>query len=165
VSRLVRASAIATATLTMAWALVGCGGTQSTSVRPKVIIEGSSIVIVDEHSSIPIEVHFELDSDVLDESSLPALDVVALFLSEHEDLLIVEIHGHTDERGSRAHNQKLSRRRAEAVVGYLVDRGVAPARLRAVGFGADRPAAEGADESAYSLNRRVEFVISSRTGL
>ena len=66
------------------------------------------------------------------------------------------IEGHTDAVGSRASNQDLSRRRASAVVDYLVGKGGDRARFDAVGYGADRPL-DGISPSA-ALNRRVEVV-------
>ena len=66
------------------------------------------------------------------------------------------IEGHTDAVGSRASNQDLSRRRAGAVVDYLVGKGIDRARFDAVGYGADRPL-DGISSTA-ALNRRVEVV-------
>lgn len=66
------------------------------------------------------------------------------------------IEGHTDAVGSRAANQDLSRRRAAAVVDYLVGKGVDRSRFDAVGYGADRPL-DGISPVA-ALNRRVEVV-------
>ncbi len=66
------------------------------------------------------------------------------------------IEGHTDAVGSRAANQDLSRRRAAAVVDYLVGKGVDRSRFDAVGHGADRPL-DGISPLA-ALNRRVEVV-------
>ena len=66
------------------------------------------------------------------------------------------IEGHTDAVGSRVSNQDLSRRRATAVVDYLVGKGVDRSRFDAVGYGADRPL-DGISPIA-ALNRRVEVV-------
>ena len=66
------------------------------------------------------------------------------------------IEGHTDAVGSRAANQDLSRRRATAVVDYLVGKGVDRSRFDAVGYGADRPL-DGISPTA-ALNRRVEVL-------
>ena len=66
------------------------------------------------------------------------------------------IEGHTDAVGSRVSNQDLSRRRASAVVDYLVGKGVDRSRFDAVGYGADRPL-DGISPIA-ALNRRVEVV-------
>ncbi|WP_028583194.1 OmpA family protein [Desulfogranum mediterraneum] len=66
----------------------------------------------------------------------------------------IEVGGHTDSTGSEQYNQQLSRRRAEAVKNGLVQQGVAPARIIAVGYGESRPIS-----SSHAMNRRVEMVI------
>ena len=66
------------------------------------------------------------------------------------------IEGHTDAVGNRVSNQELSRRRAAAVVDYLVGKGVDRSRFDAVGYGADRPL-DGVSPAA-AINRRVEVV-------
>lgn len=70
----------------------------------------------------------------------------------------VRIAGHTDTRGSNAHNQKLSEDRARTVQQYLIDHGIAPERLKAVGYGKTRPIARGDTAEAQRLNRRVTIV-------
>ncbi|MCB2204903.1 OmpA family protein [bacterium] len=72
--------------------------------------------------------------------------------------IVVEIHGHTDSRGSRALNMRLSRQRAEAVLEWLAARGIDPERLSAKGFGPDKPAASNDTEEGRAKNRRIEFV-------
>jgi outer membrane protein OmpA-like peptidoglycan-associated protein len=71
----------------------------------------------------------------------------------------VEVAGHTDSIGSDAYNQKLSERRAQAVVDYLVSKGVDPKRLKAVGYGKTKPIASNATEAGRAENRRVELQI------
>jgi outer membrane protein OmpA-like peptidoglycan-associated protein len=66
------------------------------------------------------------------------------------------IEGHTDAVGSRAANQDLSRRRASAVVDYLVGKGIDRSRFDTVGYGSDRPL-DGISPTA-AANRRVEVV-------
>jgi outer membrane protein OmpA-like peptidoglycan-associated protein len=68
----------------------------------------------------------------------------------------IVIEGHTSSEGADDHNLRLSERRAEAVVGELVQRGLPRSRLRGVGIGERRPIATNNDESGRSLNRRVE---------
>jgi len=68
----------------------------------------------------------------------------------------VRIEGHTDSSGSRAINQTLSQRRAQAVADYLVSQGIAANRLEVRGYGFDRPL-PGTPASARA-NRRVEAV-------
>lgn len=69
--------------------------------------------------------------------------------------LAVDIEGHTDAVGDAVANQQLSERRAASVVKYLTDRGVAPARLRAVGLGETVPVGSNDTEEGRQGNRRV----------
>ena len=62
--------------------------------------------------------------------------------------------GHTDTRGSEVYNQQLSQRRAEAVKQALVQRGVDPTRIQAIGYGETQPVS-----SSDAMNRRVNIVI------
>ncbi|MCJ7662690.1 MAG: OmpA family protein [Desulfobacterales bacterium] len=71
----------------------------------------------------------------------------------------VEIAGHTDSIGSDAYNQKLSELRAKAVVDYFVTKGIAAARLKAVGYGKSKPVASNKTEEGRAQNRRVELQI------
>jgi peptidoglycan-associated lipoprotein len=74
---------------------------------------------------------------------------------------MIRIAGHTDERGSDEYNLALGQRRAAAVKAYLVQHGIADARIATVSYGEEHPIAQGSDESAYSQNRRAEFDITS----
>ncbi len=71
----------------------------------------------------------------------------------------VEVAGHTDSVGSDAYNQKLSERRAQSVVDYLVSIGVDPKRLKAVGYGKKQPVASNDTEAGRAQNRRVELQV------
>jgi OmpA-OmpF porin, OOP family len=141
--------------------LLACGGSQRP--KPKVVILGTSIVIVtDDNEQVPIEVPFEVDSAKLDPESYGMLDALAMFLDGNPDLKLIEIQGHTDDRGAEADNYELSVHRAKAVLDYLVGKKVDPARLRSKGFGSSKPAVHGRGEAAWSQNRRVEFLIIER---
>jgi len=72
--------------------------------------------------------------------------------------LRLRIEGHTDGRGATEWNQLLSSQRASAVLGWLVDHGIATARLEALGVGKSRPVATNQSEVGRSANRRVELV-------
>ena len=71
----------------------------------------------------------------------------------------IEVEGHADAEGTPERNQALSERRADAVVGYLVDRGIAAERVSAVGYGATRPVAPNDTPANRAQNRRIEFTI------
>jgi peptidoglycan-associated lipoprotein len=74
----------------------------------------------------------------------------------------VLVEGHCDERNTREYNLALGERRASAVRDYLVSLGTRPDRIRTISYGEERPFAAGHDESAWRLNRRAHFVITTR---
>lgn len=97
---------------------------------------------------------FDVDSDVLRPESTAVLRQIEQTLAQHEDLAIV-IEGHTDATGDDAHNQRLSERRAQAVVDWLVGQGIDAARLSAAGKGETEPVADNATPDGRQENRRV----------
>ena len=74
------------------------------------------------------------------------------------DKSTIQIEGHTDERGSVEYNLALGDRRAKAVRKYLVDSGIEGKRLKVISYGKEKPVVTGDSESAYSKNRRANFV-------
>lgn len=105
-------------------------------------------------------ISFEVNSARLHKSSYDTLsDTVELLLRYGS--LQAEIAGHTDDRGSAAHNRQLSRLRAKAVRQYLIDAGIAPASIIATGYGESRPIADNETEDGRSRNRRVVLRIFS----
>jgi OOP family OmpA-OmpF porin len=86
----------------------------------------------------------------------PVLDE-ALAILKKQPTLKVEVQGHTDNVGARAYNQKLSERRANAVMEYFIDKGIEPERLSAAGYGFSRPTASNDTREGRTLNRRVEL--------
>ena len=101
-------------------------------------------------------VYFGYDSFTLDDGARAALDNNAKLLRDNA-ALNVSVDGHCDERGTVEYNQALGQKRAEAVVQYLGDQGIAATRFRVISYGKERPVDEGHDESAWARNRRVEF--------
>jgi outer membrane protein OmpA-like peptidoglycan-associated protein len=93
--------------------------------------------------------------------SYPLLDEVAAAL-QSRPALKVRVEGHTDSRGDRLLNTRLSQARADAVLAYLVGRGVAAQRLEARGFGPDQPIETNKTAAGREKNRRVEFVITQQ---
>ena len=103
-------------------------------------------------------VYFEFNSSALDPASEPVLASVAKLLAKHADWTIA-IEGHTDSVGSVASNQALAARRAGEVRRALTERyRIAPARLRAEGFGGTHPRESNATLEGRARNRRVELV-------
>lgn len=104
-------------------------------------------------------IYFDFDSSVVKSEYQPVLAAHAEYIAGHPDITVV-LEGHTDERGSREYNIALGERRAKAVQQLLTVQGVAQKQLQVISFGEERPVALGHDESAWSLNRRVELLYS-----
>lgn len=105
---------------------------------------------------IDLNIPFEFNSSELQPQATAQLRQLRLALTSQalsKDQFMVA--GHTDAKGSPQYNQQLSQRRAEAVRRYLVDNGIEPERLQAVGYGAEHLAQPDHPEDAS--NRRVEI--------
>lgn len=117
------------------------------------------VVVTDTHLVLNQAIFFEFDQARILPVSYPILDEVARALKEHPTIARVRIEGHTDNRGTPSYNLNLSQRRADAVVQYLVHKGVEHPRLQSVGFGLSQPIAGNGTEEGRAQNRRVGFVI------
>jgi OmpA-OmpF porin, OOP family len=117
------------------------------------------------HIEILESIHFEFNSDVIKQDSHPILRAVAKTMLLNPEIRLVEVQGHTDERGSDAYNLDLSQRRAASVMRFLAGEGVEAARLASQGYGETIPLDPGHTERAWAKNRRVEFVIVKRDGM
>ena len=106
-------------------------------------------------------VYFDFNSSSLSSSTRDALESNANFLKENPSVE-VQIEGHADERGGVQYNLALGERRAQAVKQYLVSMGVSSSRITTISFGKERPIAFGHTESAWSQNRRANFVITAK---
>ena len=135
-------------------------------------------------------IFYDFDKATLRPESTEALDNLITLLNENPNVTI-ELSAHTDYRGSAAYNQRLSQRRAESVVNYLTEHGIAPDRLTAVGYGKEKPKTikrkltekydwlkegdvlteefitaqkdEEKQEICNQLNRRTEFIVLRTT--
>lgn len=135
-------------------------------------------------------IFYDFDKATLRPESTEALDKLIALLEENPNVTI-ELSAHTDYRGSAAYNQRLSQRRAESVVNYLTEHGIAADRLSPMGYGKEKPKtikrkltekypwlAEGdvlteefitalkdeeKQEICNQLNRRTEFVVLRTT--
>ena len=107
-------------------------------------------------------IEFATGSATIRPSSYSILNQVALMVKANPDIKKLRIEGHTDSRGSREMNIKLSQDRADSVRNHLIGQGIAPERLEANGFGPDRPLVEETDAAAMQKNRRVEIVYTAK---
>ena len=120
--------------------------------QARVYIERSRIVIKD-------KIFFETNKSVIKSESFSLLNEIAELILSHDELRMIRVEGHTDSDGGDTYNLDLSQARAEAVVTYLVGRGVVKERLDPAGFGKRRPIADNTTPEGKSKNRRVEFLI------
>lgn len=127
-------------------------------VSNSALAGGKTLIYESSSVSILHAVRFKAGRDSIDATSHAILDdVVALMKSRPE--LRLGVYGHTDSAGSSAERLRISRRRAAAVVRYLVAHGIDAKRLQAEGFGDLRPIAKNDTEEGRAQNRRVEFKI------
>jgi peptidoglycan-associated lipoprotein len=112
----------------------------------------------DARTALTAAIYFDYDRAEITDDSRARLDAKVPYLSANPGMRI-RIAGHTDSRGSDEYNLALGQRRASAAKRYLTQQGIEGGRIDVVSFGEERPAAQGADEAAYSQNRRAEFEI------
>jgi outer membrane protein OmpA-like peptidoglycan-associated protein len=119
------------------------------------------VVITEKRIELDRTIQFETGSARLLEDSKVLLDEVAKVLDAHPEIRTIRVEGHTDSKGSKRRNIKLSTKRAKAVKTYLFEHGVRQ-RLLTKGFGPSEPAAGNDSEEGRFQNRRVELRILKR---
>lgn len=120
--------------------------------KAKVIVTAQSIDILE-------KVFFATGKADIGERSFSLLSQVAAVLRANPQIRAVRVEGHTDSVGNGDSNRELSQRRADAVRAFLLNKGVAPTRLLARGFGDTQPIADNGSRAGRDQNRRVEFKI------
>jgi outer membrane protein OmpA-like peptidoglycan-associated protein len=105
------------------------------------------------------DLYFSNASFVLGSQSKAGLKKIAKAITDCGNVA-VEVGGYTDDWGNPDYNKTLSQLRANAVVDYLVKEGVDSSKLKAVGYGQERPIATNRTPAGRRLNRRVEFRIA-----
>lgn len=131
---------------------------RATGCKPLVRLKDPQIVIL---QSIEFRVA-KTDLPPLEAASEPVLEQIKETLAEHPEIVKLEIGGHTDSGGKEDYNVKVSKARAEAVKKWLVDHGVAEARLVAVGHGPKKPVADNKTKEGRAQNKRIDFTIREK---
>ncbi len=134
------------------------GASTASSTAPAAvaqIVPGSQRDLV---VNVGDRVFFGFDKSDLTAQSRETLEKQAAWLQKFPAVRVA-IEGHADERGTREYNLALGERRAAAVKDYLVALGIAPARVKTISYGKERPAAVGSNETAWAQNRRGVMVI------
>jgi len=119
----------------------------------KVTILKTNEVIILEH------IIFEFDKATIKISSEDQLNELEDYLQLHEKYQL-EVFGHTDAKGSLDYNLQLSQKRAIAIKQYLVQKGIHPDRISAIGKGSSNPVVTNDSDQNRQLNRRVEIKIN-----
>ncbi len=110
-----------------------------------------------------LDLHFDINKADIQRENKEKLAVAGTFLKKYPRNTAV-IEGYTDDVGTDESNLKLSQRRADGVVHYLIDNfQLAPAQLTAVGYGEANPVADNRTQEGKRLNRRIEAVIECAT--
>jgi outer membrane protein OmpA-like peptidoglycan-associated protein len=125
----------------------------------KAKIEGDKI-------NIPGQIEFDVDKATIRDTpqTKEILNTLNDVLKQNPSVTKLRIEGHTDNTGSKEHNQKLSQARAEAVMKWLTDHGTDKARLEAVGYGDTKPDFPNDTPENKQKNRRTEFHITVLDG-
>lgn len=105
--------------------------------------------------------YFDYDSYTVHDGDMPAISANANYLLSHHNAKVM-LEGHTDPRGSREYNIGLGERRAKAVAAILTSKGVNPAQIRVVSYGAEKRNSAGRAESDFQQDRRVVLVYLKR---
>lgn len=137
---------------------------QELELKLKRIIDSTEIKVMKNKVIVNIDpIYFDLNSDKITKTAAHELDKVVAIMKKYPKLKI-EGGSHTDSRGGDAFNIRLSTKRAESTVAYIIRHGIDPSRITAKGYGETQPVNRCVNgvrcsESEHQQNRRTEFVI------
>ncbi|MEO0811717.1 MAG: OmpA family protein [Myxococcota bacterium] len=126
---------------------------------PEKLKTKSLVNVTESKIEIKDKVYFKTGSARVLAKSNTLLDQVASVLKSYKHITKIEVQGHTDSRGNKRRNTRLSQQRAQAVVDYFVAKGLSADRFVAKGYGPEQPVASNRSRRGREQNRRVEFVI------
>jgi len=118
--------------------------------------------------SFLVHIYYDFDRATIRPEAEPELEKLLSVINNNPEY-VIEIGSHTDSRGSFAYNKRLSQRRANSVVRWLVDHGVSKEQLKAVGYGEKINVNNcknyvRCSEDKHQLNRRTEFKVVGKVG-
>ena len=108
----------------------------------------------------PKGISFEHNKSTLTPQSYADMDNAVKILAQYPEVKI-EIEGHSDNRGTPEYNRIISQKRADTVMEYLISKGIAAERMKAIGYGDSKPVVDNDTEEGQAKNRRVEFHLSN----
>jgi outer membrane protein OmpA-like peptidoglycan-associated protein len=107
---------------------------------------------------VTYDILFDVNKATIKPESMKEINRIKAIMDQNPKVRY-EVQGHTDGTGDEASNQKLSERRAQAIVDKMVELGISPSRLVPVGKGESEPISTNETEAGRAQNRRVEFVV------
>lgn len=140
------------------------------SAPPLEVNQGLSKDLISiENNKVSIKVnpiYFKFDKSNLNNDARTELDKIVKVMKENSSV-IVEAASHTDSRGSAAYNQKLSERRSQASVDYIVSKGIDESRIKSKGYGESQllnncSSGVRCTNDQHQFNRRTEFIIINK---
>lgn len=138
---------------------------QRTALADALASAGVSVLVMPDGQlqlNVPSDFSFSSDRSEIRAEGRPVLDKVAVSLLLPDFVAMrVRVVGHTDSQGGAAHNDALSLARATSVRRHLESRGVAAARLQALGMGEREPLAPNDKDYGRALNRRIEIYLQA----
>ncbi|MEW5740995.1 MAG: OmpA family protein [Myxococcota bacterium] len=137
---------------------VTAGATMNVAFELEATPKKSLVVFKGDKIEILQQVHFQTGKAVIMADSNSLLQQVVDSIVKN-GVKRVRVEGHTDNRGKKDANQKLSDDRARAVADYLIAQGIDATRIEAVGYGDAKPIAPNLTARGRELNRRVEFIV------
>ena len=134
----------------------GSAGAETGGYDDRGLGDGEPIDFDPSGGELAYIIYFDFDSSEVRAGDTDVVSRHAVQLASNPGTR-VRLEGHADERGSREYNIGLGERRAQAVRRLLLIQGASASQIATVSFGEERPQAEGSNEAAYELNRRVEI--------
>ncbi len=107
---------------------------------------------------------FDFERARIRNSARPVLEAIVTLVHQHPEWRSLRVEGHADSRGDMTFNQELSERRARNIMRALSQLGIPADVIDYIGYGAEHPRDNGESEEAFARNRRVEFVVLTRSG-
>ena len=104
------------------------------------------------------DINFETDSYNIPDTSKDELLQLSIYLKNHPNFQC-QLFGYTDNRGSKKYNQRLSENRANAVMSFVLEKGVSSEKIGIAGYNYENPIADNTEERGRALNRRVEIIL------
>jgi len=127
-------------------------------VAPKVEEPVVAKPVIMEKGRQTLDVKFDFDKSTIKKGYYKDINSLVMVMKQYPDLNVV-IEGHTDSVGKAAYNKKLSQQRANAVKKYMAENGMDANRIKAKGFGMDKPIASNKTKEGRQKNRRVEAAV------